>query len=86
MHQKESRCHKNIENEYYKTPEFAELKARRVYGKAAPGESVYTLSDDVAKATLKTPYAQMTNKVDSTNSKPKYQQNFEAWIDFFFRK
>ncbi len=74
---------KEIQNEYYKTPEFAELKARKVNGKAAPGESVYIVTDETALAALKTPIDQeeQPSKVDN---KPQYQKNFEAWIDFFF--
>ncbi|MCA9323550.1 hypothetical protein KC992_00425 [Candidatus Saccharibacteria bacterium] len=73
---------KNIQNDYYKTPEFAELKARRVNGKAAPGEAVFTISDEVAEAALKTPAD--TKETLQEPEKPTYQKNFEAWIDFFF--
>src|SRR6056297_2255808 len=31
-----------LQIEYFKTPEFAELKARRVNGRAAKGEKIYT--------------------------------------------
>ena len=71
-----------LEIEYYKTPEFAELKARRVNGVAAEGESVYTISDEVALAALKTSVDQGQEEVVA--AKPSYQQNFEAWLDFFF--
>ena len=74
---------KQIQNEYYKSDEFAELKARRVNGKAAQGEQVFLLSDETALAALKTPEAADTSS-KSKNTKPQYQQNFEAWIDFFF--
>ena len=73
---------RELEIEYYKTPEFAELKARRVNGVAAEGESVYTISDEVALAALKTPIDQVQEEVVA--AKPPYQQNFEAWLDFFF--
>lgn len=74
---------KQIQNEYFKTAEFAELKARRVNGKAAAGESVYIVTNDVALASLKSPeIKEQETKV--THDKPKYQQNFEAWMDFFF--
>lgn len=75
---------RELQNEYYKTPEFAELKARRVNGKAAPGERVYTIDDDVARAALKTPETAATTLPTAEAEKPKYQQNFEAWVDFFF--
>lgn len=73
---------KEFQNEYYKTAEFAELKARRVNGKALPGEQVYIVSRDAAFSSLKTP-EQIKNEDESSN-KPQYQQNFEAWMNFFF--
>lgn len=74
---------KEIQNEYYKTLEFAELKARRVNGRAAPGESVYIVTRDVALESLQTP-EEVEQSAVQTVVKPQYQQNFEAWIDFFF--
>ena len=73
---------RKIQNEYYASPEFAELKARRVNGKAAPGEQVYIVTEDVALRNLKTNEAVAI--VEEEVQKPKYQQNFEAWIEFFF--
>lgn len=75
---------KKLQNEYYKTPEFAELKARRVNGKALPGERVYTISDEVAQAALKTPATEQAEVERDPIKKPQYQTNFEAWIQFFF--
>ena len=72
---------REIQIEYYKTPEFAELKARKVNGKAAAGETVYIVTDETALASLK------SSPEDATREsvvKPEYQQNFESWIDFFF--
>lgn len=73
---------KQIQNEYYASAEFAELKARRVNGKAAPGEQVYIITDDTARSRLKTPEA--SGDSVAASEKPSYQKNFEAWIDFFF--
>ncbi len=75
---------KQLQNEYYKTPEFAELKARRVNGKALPGETVYIIDDTVALTSLKTPETAEQDDPKQQVTKPKYQQNFEAWMDFFF--
>jgi len=74
---------KRIQNEYYKTVEFAELKARRVNGKASPGERVYIVTNKIALNSLKTPETE-TLSPDTETEKPKYQRNFEAWMDFFF--
>lgn len=72
---------RELQINYYRTPEFAELKARRVNGKAAPGESVYVITEETALAGLKT--MEPTAAAAGTE-KPAYQENFEAWIDFFF--
>ncbi len=74
---------KKIQNEYLKTTEFAELKARRVNGKALPGETVYTIDEDVAQKALKT-QQEDTPATLTTANKSKQQENFEAWMRFFF--
>ncbi len=74
---------KRIQIEYFKTPEFAELKARRVNGKASPGERVYIISNETALGSLNTPELE-TISTNSEVEKPTYQKNFEAWMDFFF--
>ena len=45
---------KEIENQYYASPEFAELKVRRVNGKAAGGGRIYTIDDSVGLQALET--------------------------------
>lgn len=74
---------KRIQIEYFKTPEFAELKARRVNGKASPGERVYIINNETALKSLNTP-DEVTISEESEIEKPTYQKNFEAWMDFFF--
>lgn len=74
---------KKIQIEYFKTPEFAELKARRVNGKASPGERVYIITNDTAVGSLNTPETRIVN-TEPEIEKPTYQKNFEAWMDFFF--
>lgn len=74
---------KSIQNEYFKSPEYAELKARRVNGKAASGERVYIITNETAESALKTPEVSQTSQSESLE-KPTYQQNFEDWINFFF--
>lgn len=73
---------RKIQNEYYASVEFAELKARRVNGKASPGEQVYIVTEEVARKNLKT--TEQASTEDIKKEKPQYQQNFEAWVDFFF--
>ncbi len=73
---------------YYASAEFAELKARRVNGKAAAGEKVYVVTDDAAQNNLKSPQQavedSLTQESTSVAEKPSYQRNFEAWMNFFF--
>ena len=77
-----------LRNEYYKTDEFKELSARRIFGKAAPGERVYIVPKDVAMAKVSP-----TQNTQTQQSKPKnpvtlpvYQQNVQDWLDFFFHR
>lgn len=73
---------KELQNQYLATDEFAELTARRVFGKASPGESVYIVPEEVALASLSEPVeSEVTeNEID----KPQYQKNIEAWINIYF--
>jgi cell division protein FtsB len=77
-------ANRTLQNEYYATPEYAELKARRVNGKAAVGEKIYILTDEVAEQALKTPVESSEDETKQADSTPKYQKNFEAWMAFFF--
>jgi len=73
-----------LENKYLETDEFLELAARRQFGKAAPGETLYIVPKRVAMAHV-TISAEDGDK-QASNKKPEYQQNLEAWGSFFFRK
>lgn len=77
-----------LRNEYYKTDEYKELSARRLFGKAAPGERVYVVPKEVATSKVG---PAVTTKVEApaqTNplQLPKYQQNVQDWLDFFFHR
>lgn len=76
-----------LRNEYYKTDEFLELAARRQFGKAAPGEKVYLVPKSVALAnTVELPKNKQAEKQQSLVSKPSYQTNFEAWVNFYLNR
>jgi len=73
---------KELQNSYLATDTFAELTARRVNGKAAPGERVYIVPENIALSALSTP-----SKVEETQEitpKPQYQQNLESWLGIYF--
>lgn len=78
---------KKLENQYYQTDEFLELAARRQYGKAAPGETVYLVPKKVALAHTVDLAPAGAEKTDTQQPhQPTYQKNFEAWIDFFLHR
>ena len=74
---------KALRNEYLATNEYAELTARRVFGRASPGERVYIVPQDVAEEALTTPDTEREAEV-ATAEKPQYQENFEAWMNIYF--
>lgn len=78
---------KKLENQYYQTDEFLELAARRQYGKASPGETVYLVPKKVALAhTVDLPTATEPKATGQQINQPTYQKNFQAWIDFFLHR
>ncbi len=76
-----------LKNEYLKTDEYKELAARRLYGKAAPGERVYIVPKDVAAK-----YVSPDSITNTTAQKvgqikiPSYQKNFQDWMDFLMHR
>lgn len=74
---------KELQNEYLKTDEFAEITARRVFGKAAAGEKVYIVPDDVALGSLETPQDEEMEKIERQETST-YRKNLEAWLAIYF--
>lgn len=72
---------KELQNQYLATDEFAELTARRVFGKASPGERVYIVPEEVAIASLKESNTEETTENNDNNIR---RSNFEAWMDIYF--
>ncbi len=72
-----------LNNLYLETDQFLELSARRQFGLGAPGEKLLVVPKEVALANS----VKLVAKSDNVKKveKPKYQQNLEAWISFFFR-
>ena len=81
-------ANKKLENEYYKTDQYLELQARKQFGRAAPGETVLLVPEHVALAhTVELQKDSQGREPEAVASrKPQYQQNFEAWMSFFFRR
>jgi cell division protein FtsB len=74
-----------LENQYYNTNQYLQLQAMALLGKGEPGETLILVSKTAAYAQL-APGADITPKASTITQKPKYQQNFEAWIAFYFHR
>jgi hypothetical protein len=77
-----------LRNEYYKTEEYKELSARRLFGKAAAGERVYVVPKEVAlkHVSAQKEVAAEAPKQENPVKLPAYQQNIQDWTDFFFHR
>lgn len=75
-----------LRNEYYKTDQFLELAARRQFGKALPGETLFVVPKSVALANTIDTSSKDTTKVVKKHQKPFYVENLEAWVDFFLHR
>ncbi|HSX31712.1 MAG TPA: septum formation initiator family protein [Candidatus Saccharimonadales bacterium] len=78
-----------LQNDYYKTPQYLELAARKDFGLAAAGETVLVVPKHVALAhTVDLPKQPgITAEAPEDNAKkPAYQRNFTAWLDFLFHR
>lgn len=75
-----------LRNEYLNTDQYLELTARRQFGLAAPGEKLVLVPKNVALRYAPPPAEKPAEKPTAEADKPTYQKNFEAWMEFFFRK
>ncbi len=74
-----------LRNKYYESAQYLELTTRRQFGKAGPGEKLYTVPESVALAKTIPSQATEQEAVEQANTQPKYQQNFDEWMDFLFQ-
>lgn len=74
-----------LSNKYLETDQFLELSVRRQFGKAGRGEKIYVVPKDVALKYAPT-IESASEKDKQKTDKPWYQENLEAWLNFFFRK
>lgn len=72
-----------LANQYYDSPQFLELAARRQFGKAAPGEKLLLVPKQVALAHT----VDLKKTASKESAEPAhnstFQRNFQAWMDFF---
>ena len=75
-----------LRNQYYNTDQFLELQARKQFGRALPGETLMLIPKEVALSKVHPIDKAPIVKASSESDKPRYQQNFEAWMDFFLHR
>lgn len=78
----------SLQNEFYKTDTFLELQARKSFSKGAPGETLVLVPRDVAyKYAPEIPGTEVnTEPKKKANDLPNYRRNFDAWMQFMFRR
>ena len=74
-----------LENQYFNSAQYAELKARQDFGLGAPGETELIVPKEVAMAYV-TPLPAAPKAADPASQRPTYQRNFEDWVDFFLHR
>ncbi len=80
-------ANQKLSNQYYQTDQYLELQARKQFGKAAPGEMLLLVPKNVAMVhTVELPKPAEEDGQAMQTHKSFYQQNFEAWMRFFFHR
>ena len=74
-----------LRNQYYETDQYLELAARQQFNKAEKGETLLLVPESVALS-YAAPMPEVKTLEEVAPQKPTYQQNFEAWMEFFFRR
>ncbi|MDZ7786391.1 MAG: hypothetical protein U5L95_04700 [Candidatus Saccharibacteria bacterium] len=74
-----------LKNQYYETDQYLELAARQQFNKGEPGETLLLVPSDVAMSHAAEELP-LESPQESAPQKPGYQQNFEAWMEFIFRR
>lgn len=73
-----------LKNQYYDSSQYLELSARRQFGKAAAGETLYTVPESVALAKTIEPEKGQAATTIQIDNRTKVQKNFDDWMDFLF--
>jgi cell division protein FtsB len=77
-----------LQNDYYNSDTYLELTARRLYGKAAPGETLIIVPETVALANAPNILDTVEDQAQQElpDNRPQYRKNFDAWMDILFRQ
>lgn len=74
-------------NQYLETDQYLELVARKQFNKASPGEKLLIVPKSIALShTVEEPEQPEEHKPRVDSEGPWYERNFNAWLDFMFRK
>lgn len=74
-----------LKNQYYESDQYLELAARRQLGKAAPGETLYTVPEEVALAkTIPPENPDLQTGGEVADERNRFQKNFSDWMEFLF--
>ena len=74
-----------LQNQYFDTDQYLELKARQDFGLGRAGEKLLLIPDDIAMSYVTAPQSKQAAPTPSSQ-KPAYQRNFEQWVDFFLHR
>ena len=75
-----------LQNDYYQSNQYLELEARADFGLGAPGETELIVPNSVAMShTVNLPSNQQQVQPPQVKQ-PKYQQNFQDWMNFFLHR
>lgn len=78
-----------LSNQFLETDQYLELTARKQFNKGLPGEKVLIVPRTVALAHTVDVPTEDASKESGTNIEetgPWYERNFNAWVEFLFRK
>lgn len=75
-----------LQNDYYNSDTYLELTARKLYGKAAPGETVIIVPKSVAQKYAPDISKEKEPTEEVLDTRPQYRKNFDAWMDILFRQ
>lgn len=74
-----------LKNQYYQSSQYLELSARRQFGKAAPGEKLYNVPENVALSKTIEPLPLNADTADVQQQYgSKYEKNINDWLRFLF--
>lgn len=76
-----------LQNDYFNTPQYLELSARQDFGLAAPGETEWIVSQQVALAhTVVLPQDAAPAAAAQVAKQSAIERHFQSWMDFFMHR